>query len=114
MEGAHLLALEARRRRALGGALYFYYMKDEPLEMLRRCGAYDVIGAENFFRLGEDVIGKIFPRLDRSICSTCKVRIFKPCKVDTSTEAESDFSPVEQPVIFVPRQPINGASSASD
>jgi len=80
MEGALLLAQEARRRRALGGALYFYYMKDEPLEMLRRCGAYDVIGAENFFRLGEDVIGKIFPRLDGSICSSCTLRIFKPCK----------------------------------
>lgn len=80
MEGALLLAQEARRRRALGGALYFYYMKDEPLEMLRRCGVYDVIGAENFFRLGEDVIGKIFPRLERSICSHCTVRIFKPCK----------------------------------
>ncbi|MEO7937783.1 MAG: SulP family inorganic anion transporter, partial [Burkholderiaceae bacterium] len=114
MEGAHLLALEARRRRALGGALYFYYMKDEPLEMLRRCGAYDVIGAENFFRLGEDVIGKIFPRLDRSICSTCKVRIFRPCKVDTSTEAESDFGAIEQPVFVVPSQATNRAPPATD
>ncbi len=114
MEGAHLLALEARRRRALGGTLYFYYMKDEPLEMLKRCGAYDVIGAENFFRLGEDVIGKIFPRLDRSICSTCTVRIFKPCKVDTSTEAESDFTPLEQPIVVVPRHTVAGPLPVKD
>lgn len=116
MEGAHLLALEARRRRALGGALYFYHMKDEPLEMLKRCGAYDSIGAENFFRLGEDVIGKIFPRLDSSICSGCKVRIFKPCKVDTPTESESesDFVSLEQPVVFVPQQGANGAVPVKD
>ena len=88
LEGAQLLAQEARRRRALGGALYIFYMKDEPMEMLRRCGAYDVIGAENFFRLGEDVIGKLFPKLDAGICSSCKVRIFAACKVDTTQESD--------------------------
>ena len=104
LEGAQLLAQEARRRRALGGALYIYYMKDEPMEMLRRTGAYDVIGAENFFRLGEDVIGTLFPKLDGGICSNCKVRIFAACKVDTTQEAAQPA----QPVIVALRQ------SASD
>ena len=63
-------------------------MKDEPQEMMRRCGADAEIGAENQFRIGEDVIGQIFPRLDKSICSTCKVRIFGPCKIDTSVESQ--------------------------
>ncbi|MCB2001058.1 MAG: hypothetical protein KDH91_12075, partial [Rhodoferax sp.] len=103
LEGAQLLAQEARRRRALGGALYIFYMKDEPMEMMRRCGAYDIIGAENFFRLGEDVIGKLFPRLDAGICSGCKVRIFKPCKVDTTVESEAQGEPVAQPVAIVRR-----------
>jgi len=103
LEGAQLLAQEARRRRALGGALYIFYMKDEPMEMLRRCGAYDVIGAENFFRLGEDVIGKLFPRLDGSICSTCKVRIFKPCNVGISVDSQVDAVVMEQPITVVPR-----------
>jgi SulP family sulfate permease len=88
LEGAHLLAQEARRRRKLGGALYVANMKDEPQEMMRRCGADAEIGAENQFRIGEDVIGQIFPRLDKSICSTCKVRIFGPCKIDTSVESQ--------------------------
>ncbi len=108
LEGAQLLAQEARRRRALGGDLYIFYMKDEPMEMMRRCGAYDVIGAENFFRLGEDVIGKLFPKLDRSICSSCKVRIFAPCKVDTSQESAQATEPVVPPVRVTPNTPTNG------
>lgn len=103
LEGAQLLAQEARRRRALGGALYIFYMKDEPMDMLRRCGAYDVIGADNFFRLGEDVIGKLFPRLDAGICSGCKVRIFAACKVDTTQETDSPVEPIEHPVVVVRR-----------
>jgi len=113
LEGAQLLAQEARRRRALGGALYFFYVKDEPLDMLRRCGAFDVIGAENFFRLGEDVIGKLFPRLDASICSSCKVRIFKPCKVDTALDSAPDTGPAEQPVIVV-RRPGSAADAVAN
>lgn len=114
LEGAQLLAQEARRRRALGGALYIFYMKDEPLEMMRRCGAYDVIGKENFFRLGEDVIGKLFPRLDASICSACTVRIFKPCKVDTSLDTDADPGPVAQPITFVPRPAVARSAIAKE
>ncbi len=87
LEGAHLLAQEARRRRALGGALYVANMKDEPQEMMRRCGADEAIGAENQFRIGADVIRQIFSRLDKTICSSCKVRIFGPCKIDTSVDS---------------------------
>lgn len=90
IEGAHWLALEARRRRALGGALYIANMKDEPLEMMHRCGADQDIGAANQFRIGEDVIGQLFPRLDKTICSGCKVRIFGPCKIDTSIDSREE------------------------
>lgn len=103
LEGAQLLAQEARRRRALGGGLYIFYMKDEPMEMLRRCGAFDVIGAENFFRLGEDVIGKLFPRLDSSICRSCKVRIFKPCKADIAIDPQGDTGEIAQRAPVVAR-----------
>ena len=112
LEGAQLLAQEARRRRALGGALYLFNMRDEPMELMRRCGAFDVIGAENFFRLGEDVIGKLFPRLDGSICSGCKVRIFSACKVDTTHDSDAvagSTEPVAQPLVYMPR-PAAGTS----
>ena len=82
LAGAQLLAQEARRRRTLGGALYIFHMKDEPLAMLRRCGVVDEIGAENFFKLGDDVIGTLYRRLDAGICAGCTVRIFAPCKAE--------------------------------
>ena len=81
LAGAQLLGQEARRRRALGGGLYIFHMKDEPLQMLRRSGQFDVIGAENFFALGDDVINTLYARLDSAICERCTVRIFEPCKV---------------------------------
>ena len=53
LTGAQMLGQEARRRRALGGALYLFNMKDEPLDMLRRSGMFEAIGAENFFTMGD-------------------------------------------------------------
>ena len=80
LAGAHLLAQEARRRGAMGGALYLFNLKSEPMEMLRRSGAFDTIGADNFFKLGDDVFDVLYRRLDAGICSRCTVRIFHPCK----------------------------------
>ena len=80
LAGAHLLAQEARRRRAMGGALYLFNLKSEPMQMLRRSGTFDEIGADNFFKLGDDVFDVLYRRLNAAICSTCTVRIFHPCK----------------------------------
>jgi SulP family sulfate permease len=79
LAGAHLLAQEARRRRALGGGLYLFHVKDEPLETLRRCGVVDEIGAHNFFKLGDDVLAVLYRRLDSGVGERCTVRIFEPC-----------------------------------
>lgn len=80
LAGAHLLEQEARRRRAMGGALYLFNLKSEPMEMLKRSGAFHEIGADNFFKLGDDVFHTLYQRLDAGICSGCTVRIFHPCK----------------------------------
>ena len=79
LAGAQCLAQEATRRRALGGALYLFDLKDEPLQMLRRSGAEGTIGADQLFKPGDDVIGAVFGRLDGSVCAACRVRIFAPC-----------------------------------
>lgn len=113
LEGAQLLAQEARRRRALGGALYIFYMKDEPMDMVRRCGAFDVIRAENFFKLGEDVIGRVFPQLDAGICSSCKVRIFAPCKALAEPGGKTPGAAHARPVAVVPRQGAHGAAGSA-
>ena len=80
LTGAHMLAQEAQRRRALGGALYLFNVKEEPLDMLRRSGAYATIGADNFFAMGEDVIVSVKRRLNQDKCAQCTARVFGPCK----------------------------------
>jgi len=79
MAGAELLVEEARRRRALGGQLYFYSLR-VPVEDLFETGGYIAdIGRENVFRGKREAIGGVFTRLDRSICATCRARIFEEC-----------------------------------
>jgi SulP family sulfate permease len=81
ISGAELLAREARRRRAIGGGLYFYFMKDAVREFLERGGYMADIGKENVFDPKDDVIGAIYRRLDSQICRTSAARIFPPCHV---------------------------------
>jgi len=78
--GAQWLAQEAQRRRALGGALYIFHMKDEPLAMLHNSGAFAAIGQENFFTLGDDLMPIIKARMNAQRCAQCAVRVFAPCK----------------------------------
>lgn len=81
ISGAEMLAREARRRKKLGGGLYFHFMKDDVREFLRRGGYLKEIGEENLFMPTDDAIAAIYPKLDTEICRQCKVRIFKPCNV---------------------------------
>jgi SulP family sulfate permease len=80
LTGAHMLAQEAQRRRATGGALYLFNLKEEPMEMLRRSGAYEAIGVDNFFAMGDDAMATLKSRLNQSICNRCTARVFSPCK----------------------------------
>ncbi len=77
--GAHMLAQEAARRKALGGALYITHLKDEPMATLRQSGVYDQIGATHFFRAGQDTLVILKNRLAPDVCARCTVRVFAPC-----------------------------------
>ena len=77
--GAHMLAQEAARRKALGGALYITHLKDEPMATLRQSGVYDQIGATHFFRAGQDTLAILKNRLAPDVCARCTVRVFAPC-----------------------------------
>ena len=79
MAGAELLVEEARRRRALGGELYFYSLRKPAEELLERGGYMAELGRENVFRGKREAIGGVFTRLDLSICATCRARIFEEC-----------------------------------
>jgi SulP family sulfate permease len=81
LAGAEMLAREARRRRAIGGGLYFYRMKDTVREALARGGYLEEIGERNLFPVKSRPVVEIYPRLDPEICRSCKVRIFRECHV---------------------------------
>ena len=79
MAGAELLVEEARRRRSSGGQLYFYSLRKPVESLLERGGYMAEIGREHVFRGKREAIGGVFTRLDRSICASCRARIFEEC-----------------------------------
>jgi SulP family sulfate permease len=78
--GAEMLATEAKRRRRLGGGLYFYRANEEVMRLLTRGGYLTEIGKENIFPMRSRAVGFIYPTLDNEICRTCPAQIFSECK----------------------------------
>jgi SulP family sulfate permease len=78
--GAEALALEAKRRRRLGGGLYLYHVNDEVMRLLIRGGYLKDIGRNNIFPVQSRAVGFIYPKLDTEICRTCDRQIFRECK----------------------------------
>ncbi len=78
--GAELLVQEARRRKLMGGALYFHRLQAPVVETLERAGHLQQIGRENLFSIGQDVIEAIYPKLDSDVCRSCPTRIFRQCQ----------------------------------
>jgi SulP family sulfate permease len=79
--GAEMLALEARRRREIGGGLYFYRAKDAVRAVLERGGYMNDVGTRNLLPVKTRAIGAIYPHLDSEICRRCTVRIFRECRL---------------------------------
>jgi SulP family sulfate permease len=77
--GVELLAQEARRRRRLGGGLHFYGVREKAARILRRQPYLSEFGADAFHATKREAVARIFDRLDRKVCSTCRARIFEEC-----------------------------------
>ncbi len=77
-----MLAQEARRRRRMGGGLYFYALRDSVQRFLRQGEYLKEIGEGAFFARGANVPGAVYWTLDPDICRTCTARIFKECHGD--------------------------------
>jgi SulP family sulfate permease len=77
--GAEVLAQEARRRRRMGGGLYFYRLNRSTYEFMRHGGYTADIGEGAFFPVMTDVTAALYWTLDPDVCRGCKTRIFKPC-----------------------------------
>ena len=97
--GAEMLALEAKRRRRLGGGLCLYRVNDEVMKLLVRGGYLEDIGNENIFPARSRAVGFIYPKLDSEICRKCSGQIFTECKA-TLPSGE-------------PREPIQPAVAAA-
>jgi SulP family sulfate permease len=78
--GAEMLAQEAKRRRRLGGGLYFYRLKDSVYKFLRKGDKLNDIGEGGFFPAQSNWIRSVYGTLDPEICRTCKTRIFNECR----------------------------------
>ena len=81
MSGAQMLAHEARRRRNLGGGLYFYRLKDTVRTTIARGGYLNEIGEDNLFPVKSRPVAEIYRKLDSGICRSCRVRIFRECHI---------------------------------
>jgi len=81
LAGAEMLAREARRRRGIGGGLYFYRVKDAVRELLARSGSLGEIGEENLFPVKSRPVAEIYRKLDSGICRSCRARIFRECHI---------------------------------
>ena len=98
--GAEMLAREQRLRRAAGGQISFYQLREGPMAILRRGGYFEEIGEENFFESKAEAIGEVFGRLDRNVCMRCDRRIFNECRALPKLEGSAGASSGDEP----PRQ----------
>lgn len=77
--GAELLAEEAERRRRLGGALYYFGLRQAAADMIGKSAFAHRIGPVVNFPSKALALRAIVPDLDKSVCTSCKVRIFREC-----------------------------------
>jgi SulP family sulfate permease len=80
LAGTEMLSREARRRRRMGGGLYFHRLKDSVFQMLKSSEIIDVVGKDNIFPMGPRVIPLIYSKLDSEICRGCKTTIVNECQ----------------------------------
>jgi sulfate permease, SulP family len=78
--GAEALAMEAKRRRRLGGGLYLYHVNDDVMGLLNRGGYLNDIGMDNIYPAQSRAVGFIYSKLDSEICRNCDRQIFRECK----------------------------------
>jgi SulP family sulfate permease len=80
LQGGEALFKEAKRRKEAGGGFYLIRVKQGLWETLEKCGCVDETGARNIFQSKAAAIHGIYQKLDKTICATCKARIFNECK----------------------------------
>jgi len=78
--GAEMLAQEARRRKRMGGGLYFYRVKESVCQILKKGSYLTDIGRDHLFPAKTRPIETLYPMFDSEVCRTCQARIFPQCQ----------------------------------
>jgi SulP family sulfate permease len=81
LAGVQMLAEEAARRRALGGALLIVGAQPAVHEMLARSGVLAAIGERWLIAHKGDALREVYAELDGGICRGCTVRAFRECQL---------------------------------
>jgi SulP family sulfate permease len=106
LAGAQLLADEARRRRAMGGALFIVGAQPAVRQMLERSEHIADIGADRLITNKGDAVRIAYPLLDNAVCRGCTKRVFEECHValpdgtpwpDMSPDMPSPSNPSDTP-----------------
>ena len=77
--GAVVWEYELRKRREMGGDLYFHRPRPGVMQMWRRSGFVDDLGEDHLFADKATAIARIYQRLNPDICKGCTARIFREC-----------------------------------
>ncbi len=78
--GCDAIESEAIKRRARGGDFYMINVKPKLWTPLAKSGALQTIGVDHIFSSKKAAIAAIYEKLDRSICDSCEIRLFRECK----------------------------------
>jgi len=85
LAGAEWLAHEVNKWKKRGGGIYFVGLKVVSRDILNDGGFSESIGYENFYKDKHTAIASIYKKLDRNICESCEVKIFKECTNETES-----------------------------
>ncbi len=77
--GAELLVEEARARRAIGGSLSLYQLKESARDVINQGGYMEQIQPAGDYLSKGEAIKSILPTLDTQVCASCTQRIFLEC-----------------------------------
>lgn len=79
LAGAEMLYQEAQKLEKQGGGLSFCSINNIIKNEFASMNYLEKFGEENFYTTNDAALESVIPKLDQSVCDTCRLRIFKQC-----------------------------------